>query len=194
VRHGFDRLLRREVTVRAGQTLDLGNLVVRAPAEIRGTVVDDAGRPVAQASVAHYEEGHDYSPFQAWTPDTGRYALQVAPEGEGWLVVMAAELGAAVLPVRDGAAKGADRIALGREGRVRARLGEPRPLDASFLVGRPGFPFRWQPRTRHEGPWTLLLGLPEGPLDIYLISPGREISDRVDVAPGKTLERDYEGR
>lgn len=79
----FDEIERDEVTLRPGETTDLGTILVRATAGIAGRVTDRAGEPIAGAEVGvwYRAEGTDLRSRTVKTRSDGRWRIPGTGDG-----------------------------------------------------------------------------------------------------------------
>jgi len=80
---GFAELRRSHVTLRAGETTDLGSLVADPGREVAGTISDPEGSPVADARVQAWDGG-PVSTTSRWSESDaeGRYSVRGLRDGE----------------------------------------------------------------------------------------------------------------
>jgi hypothetical protein len=158
---GFEHrlpLVRMEAEIRAGETTDLGTIVLHAPRTVAGRVTDAAGRPVGGARVSAGEQG---AGWETYSRSDGSYRLVVPAWFDGRVVASKPGYGTVHRP----AAAAADLV-LASEGRVRLEVRIPPGVSRGWsLEARdPATGFQWHVRDRQvlEGTTYLVKGLPPG--------------------------------
>ena len=195
-RRGFAPAVVRGVTLTEGEPRDLGDVALRPGGFVEGIVVDEGGKPVAQAGVALTPGGAEpmtlddaiffHRPPVETGPD-GRFRLEDLPRGRRvGLEVMHQELVSTEVPGVEVPTAEPLRIQLKRprtvEGRVTDRMGEPVAGARVFAVEGPsgsmeaaGIPRQMRggrfATTDPEGRFTVS-GLAPGTVDLQVNASG----------------------
>jgi hypothetical protein len=177
-------LVRTEVDVGAGETVDLGTLVLRSPRTLAGRVTRTDGRPIGGAQVYAIEGD---SETRAFSRSDGSFRIVVPSWFEGHVLASKPGYGSA----HRRAVEPLDLV-LPPEGRVRLEFRFPPIPKArgwSFAARDPSTGFRWKLREwqKIEGTTYLMGGLPPGRLILIVETLPKGGDTEVVVVAGETV-------
>jgi hypothetical protein len=176
------RTARMEAEVRAGETTDLGTIVLRASRALAGRVSDGSGRPVGGARVA--ARGVDFDK-EVFSRSDGSFSILVPVWFDGRLVATKPGYGAVHRP----AGESVDLV-LGPEGSVRLEVQVPpvtRARSLYYCVRDPVTGFEWpMDRERLDGV-SIVRGLPPGRLVLVVKTQPGDVEVEVMVVAGATV-------
>ncbi|MCK6458366.1 MAG: hypothetical protein L6Q95_00550, partial [Planctomycetes bacterium] len=180
-------LARTEVDVRAGEVIDLGAIVLKAPRFLTGKVTGADGRAVGGAEV-YAVEGE--SETRVFSRSDGTFRIMVPPWFDGF--VLATKPGHGSVHRRASESALLDLV-LRQEGKVRVEVRMP-PIDRrasgwSFAARDPSTGFQWRrvEWSKIEGTTYRVSGLPPGRLVLICDIEPRDGETEVVVVAGETV-------
>lgn len=190
---GVPELVRGDVVVRAGETVDLGDLVLTRGREVSGTVVDAGGRPVGGATVRFVPVGIP-GLLTAETDRRGRFA-RALPTDRDCDVQATGDLGATTaVRLAAGPADARVELRFGAAGRITGVVragGQPAAGRFVLLDRQPEGPPTTMATTDAAGRFELAVA--GGTYQVSLLAEDERGRDRyvdrtVTVAAGATVE------
>lgn len=200
---------RKNVTVDAGQTTDVGRLVLEAGGTIRGSVTDASGRPLPGSGVRLQSPGDRFRRIQELPESTtdvdGRFELTGVPPGRA--VVLASHPGyaeghSAALDVDPEAGPAETQVVLTEGGRIEGRVHHRDGTGVGGLVvralpleGPSRFQLQSGPVTAPDGSF-VIEHLPAGHYHVAILAGTAGYlrsteSRQVEVADGATTPLDF---